>query len=474
MRLTVQEERWLCGLGRPPAVRDVWGHALWFESPSSHYLIGSSSPDGPRGTTDDLSINSPVVGGLHVASGVVGRAPVVIVQLVVMLGAAALVGCESSGGAPSLAVSDSAGVRVVEQGGVDGLPLVVVDPEPDLVVGWAAQDVPFQAIPDGGLLSDGSVVVFDEGATSLYFISPSGEEVEMTGGQGEGPGEFQSASSVAVLEGDTVVVYDPSLGRLSRFARDGRFLDSGTWRQEGMVFTEPAGATAAGELTWIPNSYALRRDQAGTVAVRGPLIRSGATGASPDTVAEVFLLSMTFEQGRPVRDPFMAFGHGSGFSGGFVWTYNALPEVRWYSEQGELEQVARWEATAAPVDDAIWAGHDSAYRARALSRTRRPTDEQLAQQLRSARDGAASTLPLFAFGFATDEGDVWLGEYRVMGGASDTYLVLTSDGVAASRVAFPRPIKILDIRGGRVLGVETNELDVQAIVVYSLDDVTPF
>jgi hypothetical protein len=117
---------------------------------------------------------------------------------------------------PSATVRDSAGVRIVEQGALERLSRTTMGPSPAFELGWTAGSVSFSNVPAGALFGDGSSVVFDEGAQALYFISADGRDVAQAGRAGEGPGEFRAGSAITILAGDTVVIYDPTLSRLSR------------------------------------------------------------------------------------------------------------------------------------------------------------------------------------------------------------------------------------------------------------------
>ena len=98
----------------------------------------------------------------------------------------------------------------------------------------------------------------------------------------------------------------------------------------------------------------------------------------------------------------------------------------------------------------------------------RGTDLQMQAGLRDARSAASSTLPLFRYLHAASDGSVWLSEYTMFGMPAESFLMFGVDGAAVARVDFPQPIQILDIRDGRVLGVETDEWGVQAVVVYAV------
>ena len=82
------------------------------------------------------------------------------------------------------------------------------------------------------------------------------------------------------------------------------------------------------------------------------------------------------------------------------------------------------------------------------------------------RKFASSTLPLFRFLHVSRDGDAWLSEYTMFGSPARQFLVFGSNGAVRSWVRFSRPIKILDIRGDRVLGVQTDDSDVEAVVIY--------
>lgn len=59
----------------------------------------------------------------------------------------------------------------------------------------------------------------------LVLFSPESAAIRKLGRKGEGPGEYQWASHLQVIAGDTILVWDPRLGRLSAFEPDsGRFV----------------------------------------------------------------------------------------------------------------------------------------------------------------------------------------------------------------------------------------------------------
>lgn len=70
-------------------------------------------------------------------------------------------------------------------------------------------------------LKDGNIYVWDSGDFRIKAFSVDGEFLGAFGdGRGEGPGQFQVARGLT-LQQDSVVLFDPMVGRLSYFAKDG-------------------------------------------------------------------------------------------------------------------------------------------------------------------------------------------------------------------------------------------------------------
>lgn len=68
--------------------------------------------------------------------------------------------------------------------------------------------------------SRGRVYVADMLQPSVLVLSPEGRVLRRIGRSGSGPGEFRSLRDVQVLPGDSLLVYDPQLVRVSVFAPD--------------------------------------------------------------------------------------------------------------------------------------------------------------------------------------------------------------------------------------------------------------
>lgn len=98
--------------------------------------------------------------------------------------------------------------------------------DPVLEIGVVEGEEPYQLHRVGGAvrLSDGRIVVANAGSRELRVFGGGGDFLGSMGGDGEGPGEFRAPSRVRKLSGDTIMVWDQALQRISLFDARGRFL----------------------------------------------------------------------------------------------------------------------------------------------------------------------------------------------------------------------------------------------------------
>jgi hypothetical protein len=96
-------------------------------------------------------------------------------------------------------------------------------------------------------LRSGNVVLADGQSQRLYEYSPAGTLLRVLGGPGEGPGEFLALRTLSSLPGDTVVVYDPRLRRLSFFPPDDAPVRVLTLHDEALFPRTPTQVWALGE-----------------------------------------------------------------------------------------------------------------------------------------------------------------------------------------------------------------------------------
>ncbi len=90
---------------------------------------------------------------------------------------------------------------------------------------FVSEDEMFVRIVGLDVTHDGRLLVLDAGTQNLRVYDLQGALLATIGREGEGPGEFRAPGSMQLI-GDTVVVWDWRLKRLSYFLLDGSFLET--------------------------------------------------------------------------------------------------------------------------------------------------------------------------------------------------------------------------------------------------------
>lgn len=141
---------------------------------------------------------------------------------------------------------------------------------------------------DATLLSDGRLAVLCCDNQILVY-APDGALSATYGGRGEGPGLFRSPR-MAHLPGDTLLIYDRGLKRLSRLTASDGFLDAATVAVDlPFAFSTPLGVDAAGTVYIASlNTYSDRIDRSATDSVRTAApVAALPRGGPPRQVLEV-------------------------------------------------------------------------------------------------------------------------------------------------------------------------------------------
>ena len=80
------------------------------------------------------------------------------------------------------------------------------------------------ALSDADHLSNGSIAVLDRLTATAYIFSSEGDYLSEAGRRGSGPGEFNSPDALVPLEGDSILIFDRSIRKISVYSNDGTFL----------------------------------------------------------------------------------------------------------------------------------------------------------------------------------------------------------------------------------------------------------
>jgi hypothetical protein len=331
----------------------------------------------------------------------------------------------------------------------------------------------FTSIRTALVLDAARVVVagaFSPAELRSYRLDGSVEWI--TGGDGEGPGEFGTISWVARGGGDTLVVHDSRLGRSTFVDHEGTVLgivrltqasnlEQPVRRQLLARFSD--GSYIGFDNQWIQQGerdfgrsevLAFRLGLDGTILdTIGPLAW-GDHVPGPDGRRTQEILGK-----RAVYAPFgdrLLHGMGDDFT---VQVYDFTGEV--------VDSMSRPHASR-PVTDAML----EALKQQELERVQGPEAEtrRASVERRYRDEPRAQTLPAYQRFLVDGEGNVWVQAYQAPGDDRFEWSVFDRDGGGfLGTLELPAAFRLTDVAHGLVAGVWTDDLDVQTLRVYRLE-----
>lgn len=354
-----------------------------------------------------------------------------------------------------------AGPETEEAG--DEVPTWSVSAEPILQIGEqdGAEAYLFRSISAVQFLEAGGLAVADPGLHSIRFYDSGGTFRVGMGREGEGPGEFAWLSHLEV-RGDTIVAYDPSLFRVTRFMSDGRFLDTKQIESAGgapelLIGTYSDGNTAFGTIS------SIGRDRAAATSDMWTLGRYDEDGSRLRTLGQ----AEGFRRlgGSPV--PFSGSLHAFLVDDSIFHTDGRDPSINVLTEDGEVARVIALDIAASNTAEA-WN----------VLRAELESQGQLSMLDRFPAGAEEEPVPRIAEVLLDDLDRFWVKHYApatdswLLGGLSQArgghWSIIRRDASAVASINLPANFIPMAVRGGRIVGVEKDELDVQRVAVYGV------
>lgn len=396
-----------------------------------------------------------------------------IVAVVVVLAA-----CGSEPAEAPFTVRDSAGIAIVENRGPswgegEGW---TVEPEPLLAVGTldGPDETQFFQLSDVGIRGDGTVLVLDQGDARVRAFSPDGTFLWGQGRQGEGPGEYGRPSTLLLLPGDSLLVYDGGNRRVTILTPEGELARTyrpeppeGASQNAPMALVEPglllstAGVTfSTGEETGTDGRVERRPPRLLVSDLEGTAVRE--LGEYPGSefwmVASDRFVSIT-------NFPFGKGGEVDGAAGVVVSGATETAVWEFQDVQGTLVRSVRLAVTAPPVTPADW---DRAVEAR--------IPEDAGPDVRSGILATFEAIPVpesqpvFSDLLLDDRGHLWVERYSPPWAEDDprSWWVFDPEGRLLGEVEIPAGLQVDRIRGDRVLGRWRDELEIQQVRVHRI------
>lgn len=330
----------------------------------------------------------------------------------------------------------------------------------------SGEDASFTLIVDLDVDSKGNIYVADWGARSITVLDPRASYVRMIGRDGTGPGEFRRVTSIHIVAGDTVMVFDRSIRRLTTFAPGGNaFVRMSTLRSGALSFPLEIHRVP-GTGFWLGQySRAFTPEDTREEAMnRRDLFRLLRADGSLETDS---LLQL------PSEHLIVARRRGSVMAG--PNPFGARPLVAITSDD---RVIAAWG------DSQVVHGFDTRGTllgtARVTRRRVRVTDQEFEDELQFLNARAQAQLrterpdawPLMRALVADDAGRFWVG---LSPGRTDMaeWLVFSSDFTYLGSVRLPPRLTLFAIRSGKAYGVLLDATDVPTIVVYDVSRLDP-
>ena len=403
------------------------------------------------------------------------------VSAVFVLWLFAVIGCSSAPEASSPAsVSDSAGLRIVEnrepkweRGEEWSVPSA-----PSLAIGTlnGPEEYQFVDVSDATRRTDGSLVVVDRRAKVVRIFDAAGDFLKTLGGPGSGPGEFQDPVTALLIHGDTVVVWDGRLLRLTRFDEMGGL--SGVETPDlGTISKAVDPPLYPGSVEPLSDGGFLVRllEKSGkSVPPGNSRARSGALRVAGDLGSIDTLMFFGDTAKITVDAPFGPFQVAPPLATGPGLTHEGNPpricigegtdpQIRCIGPDGETTLI-RWVSEPRPVNE------------QEISKWRESNLDLLAQKLLEndvlrmlEQVPMPSVRPHYSQITLDQEGNLWvsLGPTERSSSPSEDYLVFDPAGSLLGVTALP-PVRILEIGHDYVLGVYRDDLEVEYVHLYEL------
>ena len=366
------------------------------------------------------------------------------------------------------AVKDSAGVRIVQHTGTPvAEPPFAFAPEPTYRHGNGPGDYAFARIWRGILLGDGSAAIFDAGSSEIVRLNPDGTFHSVLASGGEGPGEVSRlVTSMFAVGRDSIVVLDRAQTRSSLFVNGALAHTASILDLRRATSLWPMGFDDAGGFLVATTSF--------LPGFEGEWLLGHMARYDPETAAVDTVASYKYVPGE--SNPAPGVGRVLVSGGQFVYVRTDIPEVVWHLADGTVSQIARWQLDPRYLTPEDLETIEPILRDRLRFANPGASDEEVESMTRRNMAGHEADLgnPIehFKSPFADAEGRVWLPTSMpgVPGEGVPPYTVISSEGEWLGMVDGPAELRILDVGWGRVLGVMTDEMGVESVVVYDLPD----
>lgn len=377
-------------------------------------------------------------------------------------------------------VRDSGGIEIVDypDGYEANLPRWTVASRPLLDIG--AGDAPGHDLDQVGgatRLRDGRIVVLNRGSTELRVFDSTGGFLHAIGRRGQGPGEFASLDMMQRLSGDTLLVLDMQLRRVSLFTSSGQFVNSAAVVHVGER-SYPMPIARLGDGRFLGTEYPMveYRETSGPIRRENyALVLLDGNGTVLDTLAVIPGFERYPGVGREGGKEFptvktVQFGRMSLHVTDGIRVYvgtNDPDGIRVYDADGTVRRIIRSGTAPEPVTTA---DREQRIRENLARIARRGVSEQVKGEWRKNEEDArfAEVFPSYERLLVGTDGSLWVELARRTEDQGRRYIVYDSTGRAIVTVKAPDRIRPFEVGPGEIIGLWRDGDEVSHVRVYAI------
>jgi hypothetical protein len=373
-------------------------------------------------------------------------------------------------------VRDSAGIRIVENTGPawgsEAGWTVSAEPVREIGVLEGDEAQMLDRVRSPRLRSDGILVLADGGTSEIRAFLPDGELAWTSGGFGEGPGEFQAVSSLQILPGDSILVWDVRSRRVSVLSPDGALARSYTAEPPGDAPMAAPTGVLDGDRLLVSGGVSFSSDGEGStdeaVWPESPHFVGDRTGTLGERIFTVRTTEMRLQRtpgSISIGDlPFARRGFAAASGDRIVTGSSPVAALTWRDLEGTPTQIARWSAQPRPVDDALverWVQEE-------LAENDEPAVRRYYRDLVEGVE-IPDRVPIYTAMRVDARDHVWLKQWREPGATGEAaWWVFSPDGSLQGEVLIPAALEVAEITGDAVVGIVRDEFGVERVRVHRL------
>lgn len=371
-------------------------------------------------------------------------------------------------------VRDSAGITIVENADAgiwqeDAAWRLGQNPAVRIGVLEGAPEYQLYGVNGAARLSDGRIVVANTGSHELRFYDADGRYLQAVGAEGEGPGEFQRISSFMVLGGDSLLVHDGGLQRVSVFASDGTLARSFPVEPPGEIgFPYVTGRVDDQSLLLRMGSVFMQGEVSDGLSRDSALyLRYDMEGELLDTIG-TFIGSdsyvQTMDGGFSVTS--LPFGRSPSHTAGdgrFYFGTGDSHQIGVYSPEGDLQRLIRVDRSTLAVTSGDIEQVKQQRLENASSDSWRTRLENMFAEM-----PFPDSMPAYSSMQVDAGGNLWVAAYLPPGDDDPRWSVFDPDGRLLGEVHTPDRFHVYEIGSDYLLGSWRDEYDVEYVQLYDL------